>query len=250
MRDLLYGRNAVRETLRAGRRQIYKLWLTRGIKERGPVQEILLTARQRQISQQRVERRQLDKISGGRNHQGVIAEVSGYPYATLDDIFRQVDESDEPALLLLLDCLQDPQNFGALLRTAEIVGAHGVIMPFRRSVGVTPAVVNSSAGAVEHLLVAQVTNLVRNMEYLKEQDIWIAGLEDLPEAQLLYEVNLERMQLALIVGSEGTGLRRLVRQRCDFLLRLPMRGQIDSLNASVAASVALYEIWRQRGIAI
>jgi len=247
MRDFLYGRNAIRETLRAGRRKVYKLWIAEGVKQSGPVAEILAIARQRQIPWQRTERHQLDKASGTRHHQGLVAEASEYSYVTLDAILDHVQASGEPALLLLLDCLQDPQNFGSLLRTAEVVGAHGVVMPSRRSVGVTPAAVNASAGAVEHLLIARVTNLARSMEHLKTQDIWIAGLEGRSEARSLYEAELD-MPLALVVGSEGRGLRRLVRQQCDFLLQLPMQGHITSLNASVAGSVALYEVWRRRGI--
>lgn len=249
MRDFLYGRNAIWETLRAGRRQVYKLWIAEGVKESGSVAEILTLARQRQIPWQRTERCQLDRASGTQHHQGMVAEASGYPYVTLDAILDQVRTIEEPALLLLLDCLQDPQNFGALLRTAEVVGTHGVVIPSRRSVGVTPAVVNASAGAVEHQFIAPVTNLVQSMEQLKAKDIWIVGLEDRAGARSLYEADLE-MPLALVVGSEGQGLRRLVRQRCDFLLRLPMRGRVASLNASVAGSVALYEVWRRRGIAI
>ncbi len=249
MRDFLYGRNAIRETLRAGRRRVYKLWVAKGVKERGPVADILALARQGQIPWQRTERRELDKASSTRHHQGMVAEVSEYPYVSVDEVLQRARRSEEPALLLLLDCLQDPQNLGALLRTAEIVGVHGVIMPSRRAVGVTPAVANASAGAVEHLLVARVTNLARSMAHLKAQDIWIAGLEGRPGAASLYDADLD-MPLALVVGSEGQGLRRLVRQRCDFVLRLPMRGRIDSLNASVAGSLALYEVWRKRGIAI
>ena len=247
MIDFVYGRNAIRETLRAGRRKVYKLWIATGVKESGPVAAILALARQGQVPWQYTERHQLDKACGSQHHQGLVAEVSGYPYVDLDAILDQVQASDEPALLLLLDCLQDPQNFGSLLRTAEAVGAHGVVMPSRRSVRVTPAVVNASAGAVEHLPVAQVTNLVRSMEQLKMKDIWIAGLEGHPEARSLFRADLD-MPLALVVGSEGQGLRRLVRQRCDLLLRLPMRGRIASLNASVAGSVALYEVWRRRGL--
>jgi len=245
MRDFLYGRNAVREALQAGRRKIHRLWMAQGIKQGTPVADILALARQRQIPRQRTERHQLNKVCGNQHHQGLVAEVSAYPYVSLDTILDQVEASGEPALLLLLDCLQDPQNFGSLLRTAEAVGVHGVVMPARRSVGVTPAVVNVSAGAVEHLFIARVTNLVRSIEQLKTQDIWTVGLAAEPEANSLYEVDLD-MPLALVVGSEGQGLRRLVRERCDFLLRLPMRGRIPSLNASVAGSVALYEVWRRR----
>jgi 23S rRNA (guanosine2251-2'-O)-methyltransferase len=249
MIDLLYGRNAVLEVLRAGRRKVYKLWIAAGVKERGPVADVLALARRQQIPWQRAERRQLDKISDIQHHQGLAAEVSAYPYVALEAVLDRVRRSEEAALLLLLDCLQDPQNLGTLLRTAEIVGVHGVVMPSRRSASVTPAVVNASAGAVEHLPIARVTNLARSMTYLKEQDIWVAGLEGRAEARSIYEADLD-MPLALVVGSEGRGLRRLVRHRCDFILRLPMRGRIGSLNASVAGSVALYEVWRARGGAI
>jgi len=246
MKELLYGRNAVHECLRAGRRKVYKVLLADGIRESGVVAGILDAARERGIVPQRVERQQLDSL-GGVNHQGVAAEVAEYPYSDPEAMLGAAEERGEYPLLLLLDCLQDPQNFGALLRTAEAVGVHGVIVPKRRAVAVTPAVVNASAGAVEHLLVAQVPNLVQAMERLKTADVWVVGLEDVPEAQPYYQTDLN-MPLALVVGSEGEGMHRLVRERCDFLIRLPMRGRIGSLNASVAGSIALYEIWRQRDV--
>ena len=244
MRELLYGRNAVRECLRAGRRTVYKVLLAEGVKESGTVADILNTARGRGIVPQRVERRQLDGL-GDVNHQGVAAEVEPYPYSDPEEMLKVAEERGESPLLLLLDCLQDPQNLGTLLRTAEAVGVHGVIIPKRRAVAVTPAVVNASAGAVEHLLVARVTNVVQAMDRLKAANVWVVGLEDVPEAQLYHRADLN-IPLALVVGSEGGGMRRLVRERCDFLIRLPMRGRIGSLNASVAGSIALYEIWRQR----
>lgn len=244
MRELLYGRNAVRECLRAGRRTVYKVLLAEGVKESGTVADILNTARGRGIVPQRVERRQLDGL-GDVNHQGVAAEVEPYPYSDPEEMLKVAEERGDRPLLLLLDCLQDPQNLGTLLRTAEAVGVHGVIIPKRRAVAVTPAVVNASAGAVEHLLVARVTNVVQAMDRLKAAGVWVVGLEDVPEAQLYHRADLN-IPLALVVGSEGGGMRRLVRERCDFLIRLPMRGRIGSLNASVAGSIALYEIWRQR----
>jgi len=245
MREVLYGRNAVREALRAGRRKIYKLILAQGTKETGIVADIATLASKSGVPIQRVERRQLDKI-GDFNHQGVAAETTQYPYAELEEILTQADQRQETPLLLMLDCLQDPQNLGTLLRTAEIVGVHGAVIPRRRAVGITPAVVNSSAGATEHLLVVQVTNLVRTMEELKAQGLWIVGLEDMPQARLCYQSDLT-MPLALVVGSEGRGMGRLVRETCDILIRLPMRGKISSLNAAVAGSITLYEVWRQRG---
>jgi len=245
MNEVLYGRNAVREALRSGRRKIYKLILAQGMKEPGVVADIATLASKSGIAIQRVERRQLDRI-GDFKHQGVAAEVAQYPYVELEAILAEADQRQETPWLLMLDCLQDPQNFGALLRTAEIIGVHGVVIPKRRAVGITPAVVNSSAGATEHLLVAQVTNLVRTMETLKARGLWIVGLEDVPQAQPHYQSDLT-MPLALVVGSEGRGIGRLVRETCDILIRLPMRGSISSLNVAVAGSIALYEVWRQRG---
>lgn len=244
MVEILYGRNAVYECLRAGRRTLYKVLLVEGIRESGIVADILDAARGRGAIVRRVERRRLD-VLGDVNHQGVAAEIEAYPYSDTEAMLKVAEERGEHPLLLLLDCLQDPQNFGALLRTAEAVGVHGAIILRRRAVAVTPAVVNASAGAVEHLLVARVTNLVQEMERLKAADLWIAGLENVPQAQLYYRADLN-VPLALVVGSEGQGVRRLVRERCDFLIRLPMRGQVGSLNASVAGSIALYEIGRQR----
>ncbi len=246
MREILYGRNAVREALRAGRRKIYKLILAQGMKETGIVADIATLASESGVPIQRVERRQLDRI-GDFNHQGVAAEATSYPYAELEEILAEADQRPEAPLLLMLDCLQDPQNFGTLLRTAEVAGVHGVVIPRRRAVGVTPAVVNSSAGATEHLLVARVTNLVQTMEELKAKGLWMVGLEDVPQAQPYHQNDLT-MPLALVVGSEGRGMGRLVRETCDILIRLPMRGKINSLNAAVAGSIALYEIWRQRGM--
>jgi 23S rRNA (guanosine2251-2'-O)-methyltransferase len=246
MNEVLYGRNAVREALRAGRRKIYKLILAQGTKETGIVADITTLANKGWVPIQRVERRQLDRL-GDFKHQGVAAEASAYPYVELEEMLAEADQRQEMPLLLILDCLQDPQNFGVLLRTAEIVGVHGVVIPKRRAVGITPAVVNSSAGATEHLLVARVTNLVRTMEELKSKGLWMVGLEDVPQARAYYQSDL-KMPLALVVGSEGRGMGRLVRESCDILIRLPMRGRISSLNVAVASSIALYEVWRQRGM--
>ena len=246
MREVLYGRNAVREALRAGRRKIYKLVLAQGTKETGIVADIATLASKSGVPIQRVERRQLDRI-GDFKHQGIAAEATPYPYVELEEILAEAAQRQEMPLLLMLDCLQDPQNFGALLRTTEIVGVHGVVIPKRRAVRITPAVVNSSAGATEHLLVARVTNLVRTMEELKVKGLWILGLEDVPQARPYYQSDL-KVPLALVVGSEGRGMGRLVRETCDILIRLPMRGKISSLNVAVAGSIALYEVWRQRGI--
>jgi len=175
----------------------------------------------------------------------VALEVNQYPYVALADIMDVPAKRGEPALLLILDTLQDPQNLATLLRTAEVVGVHGVLLPLRHTATVTPAVVNASSGASEHLLIAQ-ANLAHAMATLKENDIWIVGLEGSQEAHPPAQINLDG-PLALVVGSEGQGMRPLVRSSCDLLLRLPMRGRIDSLNAAVAGSIALYLAWQERG---
>lgn len=244
MTDVLYGRNAVYETLRAGRRDIYKLVVAEGIREADVVDRILDLARKRGAPIERVDRDALEQF-GHFNHQGVVLEASDYPYAPLDASYAAAESDDEPPLFLLLDLVKDPQNVGSLLRTAEAVGVHGVVIQRRRAVDITPAVVHTSVGAVEHLRVARVTNLVRAMEWLKEQRVWIAGMEDVRDAER-YDRSDFTCSLGIVVGSEGKGMRRLVREGCDFLIKLPMRGLVTSLNASVAGSVVLYEVLRQR----
>jgi 23S rRNA (guanosine2251-2'-O)-methyltransferase len=248
MREILYGRQPVRETLRARRRQIYKLVLAHGPKPTGIVGDILSLAKGRNIPVQTVDRRELDKLGGEVNHQGLAAEVSGYPYLDLIALLDPARQAGAPPFLLLLDHIQDPQNLGSLLRTAEAAGVHGVVIPGRRAAGVTPAAVRASAGAAEHVRVAQVTNLVQAMERLKAEGMWFAGLEAGPNAQRYTQADLSG-PLGLVVGSEGRGLARLVRETCDFLVRLPMNGQVESLNAAVAGGIALYEARRQRDLA-
>jgi 23S rRNA (guanosine2251-2'-O)-methyltransferase len=245
MREIIYGRQPVRETLRAGRRQVFKLVLARGIKPAGIVGQILTLAESANVPVQTVDRRELDMLGGEVNHQGLAAEVSGYPYLDLTALLHVASQAGGPPFLLLLDHIQDPQNLGSLLRTAEAVGIHGVVIPGRRAAGVTPAAVRASAGAAEHVHVAQVGNLVQAMDHLKEQGIWLAGLEALPTAQLYTQADLSG-SLGLVVGSEGRGLARLVRETCDFLIRLPVHGHVESLNAGVAGAIALYEARRQR----
>jgi 23S rRNA (guanosine2251-2'-O)-methyltransferase len=243
VKETIYGRNAVYEMLRANRRQVYRLMVAQGVQERGHLADALRLAQQRSILVQRVKRDALDRITD--SHQGIVAEVEAYPYVTIDDILDLARRRNEPPLILILDVIQNPQNLGTLLRTAEAVGAHGVIIPQRRGVEVTQAVVNASSGASEHLLIAQVVNLVMAITGLKEQDVWVTGLDNLPEARSLDQADLSGA-VALVVGNEGEGMRRLVRESCDFLVKLPMRGQVDSLNAAVAGSIVLYEILRQR----
>jgi len=234
--EKIYGRNPVLETLRAARRTCYSLQVAQGVEQRGALAEALDLARAQSVPVERLPRKEFDLLEG--NHQGVAVEVSPYPYADLTGILDRAASSGPNALVLLLDELQDPQNLGSLLRTAEAVGVCGVIIPAHRSAGVTPAVVRASAGASEHLHVAR-HNLDQAIRKLKDGGFWIAGLERDPHAQPLSEAALGG-KLAVVVGSEGSGLRRLVREACDFLVRIPMHGRIDSLNAAVAGSIVLY----------
>jgi 23S rRNA (guanosine2251-2'-O)-methyltransferase len=242
MKELIYGRNAVYETLRARRRQVFGLQVAEGVQEKGRLTETIEMAKQRKIPVERVPRARLEKLKV--NHQGLALEVSAYPYADLTDIFELAEKRQEPLFVLLLDTLNDPQNFGALLRTAEAVGAHGVVIPLARTVEMTPAVVNASSGASEHLLVAQ-DNLHQAIEELKKAGAWIVGLEGGDKATSAKQVRLDGA-LGLVVGSEGEGMRPLVAKSCDILMKLPMRGQIESLNAAVAGSVALYLAYMAR----
>jgi 23S rRNA (guanosine2251-2'-O)-methyltransferase len=236
MREMIYGRNPVYETLRARRRQIFGLQIAEGVQEKGHLAEIFQMVRKRKLPIQTVLRNRLDRISP--NHQGVALEVSAYPYRTFGDMLDLASERGESPFLLLLDSLQDPQNFGTLLRTAEAAGLHGVVIPLARSAEVTPAVVSSSSGASEHLLIAQ-SNLAQVIDSMKQNDIWVVGLEGGETAHPIDEAPLDGA-LALVVGSEAEGMRVLIRQKCDYLASLPMLGQIDSLNAAVAGSIAIY----------
>lgn len=239
MKEWITGRNPVYEVLRTRRRDVFRMWVAAGVEEKGRMAEIIRLAAARKLKVERVQRGQIDNlVETGSQAQGVALETSAYSYTALTDILVRAKERKEPLFVLLLDMIQNPQNLGTLLRTAEAVGVHGVIMPPRRAAGVTPAVVHASVGASEHLLVAQV-NLVQAIVELKKAGAWVIGLEGGEEAQPSSQVRLDG-PLALVVGNEGEGMRLLVRQKCDVLMRLPMHGQIESLNAAVAGSVALY----------
>jgi len=243
-REILFRRNAVRECLRAGRRKIYRLVIARDA-DLGPAQDILAEVRRRNIPTHDSDERELNLATHGEPHQNVLLEVGPYPYANLADLTARAAERREPPFILLLDLVQDPRNVGALLRTAEAMGVHGIVIQERRGCEITPTVVTTSAGAAEHLLVAQVTNLVEAMRWLKQQEVWIVGLGLTLEAEPIDAVDLD-MPLGLVIGNEAEGLRRLVRDRCDFVVRLPMFGQVQSLNAAVAGSLALYAARRAR----
>jgi 23S rRNA (guanosine2251-2'-O)-methyltransferase len=246
MRETLFGRHAVLESLRAGRRSPHRLMLSEGTLQMPIVDDITALAREQRVRIVSVSRSDLAGIVGHEQHQGLALETSEYPYVDTREMLSLAVERGEPLLLLLLDLIQDVRNLGSLIRTAEAVGVHGIVIQKRRAAGITPATVNSSSGAAEHLLIAQVTNLPQEMAHLKEGGAWMVGLEDVQGAQSHTQSDLT-VPLGLVVGSESDGLRRLVRERCDWMIRMPMRGSINSLNASIAGSIALYEVLRQRG---
>jgi 23S rRNA (guanosine2251-2'-O)-methyltransferase len=243
MKEWITGRNPVYECLMARRRNFFRLHIASGVEEKGRLNDILALAEERKVAIARVNRQQLDSL--GEGNQGVALEVSAYPFTTLADILDLARERQEPPFILVLDLLQNPQNLGTLLRTAEAAGVHGILIPLRRAAGVTPAVVHASAGATEHLLVAQ-ANLAQALDLLKkESDVWVMGLEGSPDAQPYDTVRMDG-PLALVVGSEGEGMRDLVRRSCDVLVGLPMYGRIESLNAAVAGSIVLYKALSDR----
>ena len=240
--DVLVGRNAVTEALKSGR-GINKLWIASGDRE-GSVSEIAALAKERGIVVQYVERAKIEALAGGHRHQGVLAYVAPVPYAELDDILKAAEEKGEAPFLVLLDELEDPHNLGALLRTADATGVHGILIPKRRSVSLNATVAKTSAGAVEYVPVARIGNIAQTLKKLKEKGFWVAGA-DMDGEKAYYEADLTG-PLVLVVGSEGKGMSRLTKEACDFIVRMPMVGRINSLNASVAGSILMYESMRQR----
>jgi 23S rRNA (guanosine2251-2'-O)-methyltransferase len=234
--EWIYGRNAVHETLRANRRNLKKLLIAQDLKETHNLHRIEHLARQKKLEIQKVQKAQLDRVN--KRHQGVALQCSAYPYSDIAPILQLAAARSEDPFLLILDTLQDPQNLGSLLRSAEAVGVHGVFLPARRTASVTPAVVNVSAGASEHMHIAQ-HNLAQLIKLLKQEEIWVLGLDAGDKSSPIQQSHLKG-PLAIVIGSEGQGMRHLVRESCDLLLSLPMRGQIESLNAAVAGSIVLY----------
>lgn len=241
MSEQIEGRNAVLEAFRSGK-CVDKLFILDGCQD-GPVRTIAREARKKDTIINYVSKERLDQLSETRAHQGVIAQVAAYEYSTVEEILEKAEEKGEPPFLVLLDNVEDPHNLGAIIRTANLAGAHGVIIPKRRSVGLTSTVAKTSAGALNYTPVAKVTNLVRTIEELKEKGIWFVCADMGGES--MYRLNLTG-PIGMIVGNEGEGVSRLVREACDFTASIPMKGDIDSLNASVAAGVLAYEIVRQR----
>ena len=241
MSEQIEGRNAVLEAFRSGR-CVDKLFILDGCQD-GPVRTIAREARKKDTIINYVSKERLDQLSETRAHQGVIAQVAAYEYSTVEEILAKAEEKGEPPFLVLLDNVEDPHNLGAIIRTANLAGAHGVIIPKRRSVGLTSTVAKTSAGALNYTPVAKVTNLVRTIEELKEKGIWFVCAD--MGGTTMYDLNLTG-PIGLVIGNEGDGVSRLVKEKCDFVASIPMKGEIDSLNASVAAGVLAYEIVRQR----
>ena len=237
--NIIVGRNPVTEALRSGR-EIDKLMVS---SEEGSMKKILALAKERRIPVMKVEKSAIDRIAEGKAHQGVAAYVSAYAYAELEDIFRIAEERGEDPFIIILDNLEDPHNLGAIMRTAECAGAHGIIIPKRRACGLTDVVAKASAGAIEYMPCVKVTNIAQAIEELKERGIWVAACD--MGGQEYYKADLKG-KLAVVIGSEGSGISRLVKEKCDFVVSMPMVGRITSLNASNAAAVIIYEVRKQR----
>jgi 23S rRNA (guanosine2251-2'-O)-methyltransferase len=243
----LYGRRPVLEALRASRRECLALLIAENTKETEIIHDLMRAAEARQVPVRHVPRAMLNDLARTTEHQGVVLKAGPFSYVEdVEDILALAEQRGEPPFMLILDLLQDPQNVGALLRVAEAVGVHGVLIQERRAVAVTPAVVSASSGAVEHLQIVMAKNLVNAMKKLKEANVWLVGMEAAPEAKPIDQVDM-RGAIGLVLGSEGEGMRRLVIETCDFTVQLPMRGQIASLNVATAGAVGLYVIWGARG---
>jgi len=244
MKGIIEGRNPVIEILKSGR-DVDKILVAKGSKE-GSINKIIAMAKDKKIPVQEVDRRKLDQMAESDSHQGVMAYVAAYEYADLNQILSGLEAKGENPFLIICDEINDPHNLGSILRTANATGAHAVIIPKRRSVGLTAVVAKTSAGALEYTPVCKVTNLSKTMKELKEKGIWIVGADMAGENYHFEQDMLGK--LAIVVGSEGKGMSRLVKENCDFLVRIPMLGEVTSLNASVAASVLMYEAVRQNHI--
>ena len=240
--DQVEGRNSVLELLESGK-DINKIFVARGEKQ-GSINKIIGKAKDSKVVIVETDKRKLDEMSQTGNHQGVIAIVPPFEYCDVDDILNVAKEKNEDPFIIILDGIEDPHNLGAIIRTAETAGAHGVIIPKRRAVGVNSTVNKSSAGAVEYMKVARVNNITETMNYLKEQGLWIIGT-DMDTDRYYYNQDMTG-PIAIVIGSEGFGMSRLVKENCDILVKIPMKGNITSLNASVSAGIVMYEVVKQK----
>ncbi|SFB24772.1 MULTISPECIES: 23S rRNA (guanosine(2251)-2'-O)-methyltransferase RlmB [unclassified Bacillus (in: firmicutes)] len=238
--DFITGKNPVIEALKS-ERDINKILIAEG-SQRGQMQQVIELAKEAKVLVQFVPKKKIDQVT--ENHQGVLAYIAAYEYAELDDLFAIAEKRNEAPFFILLDEIEDPHNLGSVMRTADSVGAHGIIIPKRRAVGLTSTVAKASTGAIEHIPVVRVTNMARTIDELKERGVWIAGT-DARQSQDYRRFD-GTMPLGLVIGSEGKGMGRLIREKCDFLIHLPMVGHVTSLNASVAAALLMYEVYRKR----
>lgn len=243
MQDKIVGRNPVLEAIKSGR-DIDKLYVKKGSIE-GSLVTIVKKARSAGIIITEVDKRKLDEMADGENHQGVVAVAAAHEYATVDDIFKKAEDKGEAPFIIICDKITDPHNLGSIIRTANCVGAHGVIIPKRESAGLNSVAAKTSAGAVEYTPVARVTNIAQTIEKLKDRGLWIAGAD--MGGSSMYKTDLKGA-LGIVIGSEGSGISRIVLEKCDFVVSIPMFGDINSLNASVAAAVLMYEASRQRNM--
>ena len=241
MSDKIIGRNPVSEAIKSGR-EIDKIMVKKGEIE-GSLRPIIKKARDMGIPVIEADRNKLDQLADGGNHQGVIAYAAAHDYASLEDIFKKAEEKGEPPFIVILDKITDPHNFGSIIRTSNCAGAHGIIIPKRGSVGLNEVVAKTSAGAIEYVPVCKVTNIAQTIDILKDRGVWVAGAE--AGGDTMYKTDLSG-SMALVIGSEGEGISRLVKEKCDFLVEIPMFGDVNSLNASVAAAVLMYEVVRRR----
>ena len=239
--EYIGGKNPVIEALKS-QREINKILIAEG-SQRGQMQQVTRLAKEANVIVQFVPKKKLDQMYEG-SHQGVIAQVAAYEYAEFDDLFALAEKRNEAPFFLILDEIEDPHNLGSIMRTADATGAHGIIIPKRRAVGLTATVAKASTGAIEHIPVVRVTNLSRTIDELKDRGVWVAGTDAAGKED--YREFDGTMPLALVIGSEGKGMGRIIREKCDFLLRLPMVGKVTSLNASVAAALLMYEVHRKR----
>jgi 23S rRNA (guanosine2251-2'-O)-methyltransferase len=242
MEEWIAGKNPVLEALRSGR-EINKIWIAEGV-QKGQIRQLLDLAKQKGLIVQFVPKRKIEQYAKTEAHQGVLASIAAYTYAEVDDIFQAAEKKGEQPFILILDELEDPHNLGSIMRTADAVGAHGIIIPKRRAVGLTATVAKASTGAIEYVPVARVTNLSRTIDELKSKGVWIVGTD--ASAKQDYRDLEADMPLGLVIGSEGKGMARIIKEKCDFLIKLPMVGHVTSLNASVAASLLMYEVLRKR----
>ncbi len=241
MEDRIAGRNPVIEAMRSGR-EIEKIFIKKGGAE-GSLVSIIKKARDMGIIVTEVDKQKLDNLAEGTNHQGVVALAAVHEYVSVEEILKRAEEKNEAPFVIICDKITDPHNLGSIIRTANCVGAHGVIIPKRNSVGLNSVVDKTSAGALEYTPVARVTNIARTIDDLKDKGLWIAGAD--MDGESMYKTDLKG-SIGLVIGSEGEGISRLVREKCDFVVQIPMYGDINSLNASVAGAVMMYEISRQR----